>query len=62
NMFASGQTYIALSRGRTRDDLFIDGWKRRNLLNMKHAFLTRLTKESEDARSAIDDKIDELEE
>ncbi|KAG0344844.1 hypothetical protein BG005_001641, partial [Podila minutissima] len=34
----------------------------RGLLNVKHAIQTRLTKESEDARTAIDDKIDEMEE
>ncbi|KAF9278943.1 hypothetical protein BGZ74_002961, partial [Mortierella antarctica] len=34
----------------------------RGLLNVKKAIQTRLTKESEDARTAIDDKIDELEE
>ncbi|KAG0332287.1 hypothetical protein BG005_005526, partial [Podila minutissima] len=58
NVFASGQAYVALSRVRTRDDLFIDGWKLRGLLNVKHAIRTRLTKESEDARTATDDKID----
>ncbi|KAG0062614.1 hypothetical protein BGZ92_006147, partial [Podila epicladia] len=62
NVFASGQAYVALSRVRTRDDLFIQGWKLRGLLNVKKAIQTRLTKESEDARTAIDDKIDELEE
>ncbi|KAG0195043.1 hypothetical protein BGX33_004419, partial [Mortierella sp. NVP41] len=62
NVFASGQAYVALSRVRTRDDLFIQGWKLRGLLNVKKAIQTRLTKESEDARTAIDDEIDELEE
>ncbi|KAK3813836.1 MAG: hypothetical protein JOS17DRAFT_821216 [Linnemannia elongata] len=36
--------------------------KLRGLLNVKHAIQTRLTKESEDAKTVIDDKIDELEE
>lgn len=60
NVFASGQAYVAMSRVRTRDDLFIQGWKLHGLLNVKKAIQTRLTKESEDARTANDD-IDELE-
>jgi len=61
-VFASGQAYVALSRVRTRDDLFINGWSLSGLLKVRHAVRTRLTKESEKARTAIDDKIDEMEE
>ncbi|KAF9083230.1 hypothetical protein BGX29_003321, partial [Mortierella sp. GBA35] len=61
-MFASGQAYVTMSRVRTRHDLFIEDWSPEGLLNVKHAIRTRLTKESEDDRTAIDDKIDELEE
>ncbi|KAF9081746.1 hypothetical protein BGX29_004311, partial [Mortierella sp. GBA35] len=37
-------------------------WKLRGLRNVKRAIKTRLTKESEEARTAIDDRKDELEE
>jgi hypothetical protein len=62
NVFASRQAYVALSRVRTKNDLFIKDWNLQGLLNVKHVIRTRLTKESEDARTAIDDKIDEMEE
>jgi hypothetical protein len=62
NVFASGQAYVALSRVRTRNDLFIKNWSLRGLLNVKHAIRTRLTKESEDARTMEDDEIDKKQE
>ncbi|KAF9181994.1 hypothetical protein BGZ51_005021 [Haplosporangium sp. Z 767] len=45
-----------MSRVRTKHDLFIKDWSVQGLLNVKHAIRTCLTKESEDARTAIDDK------
>lgn len=61
DVFACGQAYVAMSRVRTRHDLFINSWSE-SILSVKHAVKTRLTKDSEAARTEKDEEIDRLEE
>lgn len=62
DVFASGQAYVALSRVRTRYDLFIRNWSAKGLLSVKHAVVTRLTKDSEASRTEDDEELDKQEE
>jgi len=61
DVFASGQAYVAMSRVRTRNDLFINNWSARGLLSVKHAVKTRLTKLSEASRTPEDEETEKLE-
>jgi hypothetical protein len=62
DVFASGQAYVALSRVRTSNDLFIKNWSAKGLLSVKHAVITRLTKDSEASRTKEDEEMDKQEE
>jgi energy-coupling factor transporter ATP-binding protein EcfA2 len=61
DVFASGQAYVAMSRVRTRNDLFIKNWSARGLLSVKHSTKSRLTKLSEASRTPEDEEIEKLE-
>lgn len=61
DVFASGQAYVAMSRVRTRNDLFINNRSARGLLGVKHVIKTRLTKLSEASRTPEDEEIERLE-
>lgn len=60
--FTYGQAYVAMSRVRRREDLFIVGISIESLGNVRHAVKSRLTKERELNRTIEDDRIEEAEE
>lgn len=62
DVFASGQAYVAMSRVRSRHDLFIENWSARGLMSVKHAIKSRLTKVAEESRTEADEELENLEE